>query len=142
MRDLWVGLCLGLLLLGIQDDLRPMEHCGSVPKLAYARFADPSVVVIPTTAAKPRNRGYARAQAMGNTEVLDVPPDGPDGHCLFSCATAARDIENLSPAVQSWGRPGAAPGSPAPSQDGGSHRRFLRLRIWVDFPESGMAGLA
>ena len=92
MRDLWVGLCLGLLLLGIQDDLRPMEHCGSVPKLAYARFADPSVVAIPT-AAEPRNRGYARAQAMGDTEVLDVPPDG---HCLFSCATAARDIENLS----------------------------------------------
>ena len=38
---------------------------------------------------------------MGTAEVLDVPPDG---HCLFSCVVAARDVERLRTVNQdSWG---------------------------------------
>ena len=47
---------------------------------------------MPATTAELRRRGYAGPQAMGLSEILDVPPDG---NCLFSCAIAARDVERL-----------------------------------------------
>ena len=56
------------------------------------RFTDPSNAGVPATPAELRRRGYAGPQVMGTSEILDVPPDG---HCLFSCALAARDVERL-----------------------------------------------
>ena len=62
------------------------------PSLAAATWFNPANTGVPATSEEIHRRGYAGAAAMGEEEIFEVPPDG---HCLFSCAVTARDVDRL-----------------------------------------------
>ena len=52
---------------------------------------------VPASEAEILTRGFAGPPVMEESEVLPVPPDG---HCLFACAVAARDVGRLRSVMQ------------------------------------------
>ena len=77
-----------LVITSIETPHRPPEHA----TLATVNWFDPASTGVPATSEEVQRRGFAGAAAMKEGEILEVPPDG---HCLFSCAVTARDVDRL-----------------------------------------------